>query len=287
MSRKRLQYYLYFALFVFAVVTVALLLVAFSKKPMLEVVFLDVGQGDATLITTYSGTQVLVDGGKYRNLGTSLSRYMGILDRSIDVIVATHPDTDHTGGLVSVSREYDIDLFVSSPLTEGASASRELLANIERQNIEHQILSAGDIIQLESDIILEVLSPPPTLVSSDANEHSLVFRLVYGDTEIMLMGDASVYNEFDILNFFPDNLGVDVLKVGHHGSKTSTAENFVAAVNPDYAIVSAGCDNNFGHPHESVLETLFKHRVEVFDTCTDGDIVFESDGFAWEIEIEK
>jgi competence protein ComEC len=287
MFRNRIQYYLRFVLLVLVIVSIVIAFQAFSQKQSLEIVFIDVGQGDATLITTPAGTQILIDGGKYRNLGSRLSRHMGVFDRSIDVVVATHPDTDHTGGLVPVSQEYDIDLFASSPLTEGASASRELLANIERYNIEHQILSAGDVIHLDSNIALEALSPPPTLVSSDANEHSLVFRLVYGDVKVMLMGDASVYNEFDILNFFPENLDADILKVGHHGSKTSTAENFVEAVDPDYAIVSAGCDNNFGHPHVSVLETLAKYRVEVFDTCTDGDIVFESDGFAWEIKTEK
>jgi competence protein ComEC len=287
MFRDRIQYYLRFVLLVLVIVSIVIAFQAFSQKQSLEIVFIDVGQGDATLVTTPAGTQILIDGGKYRNLGSSLSRHMGVFDRSLDIVVATHPDTDHTGGLVSVVHEYRVDHFYQPEFMDGASAARELLARVSDYDIHAHILYAGDVIHLEENIQLEVLSPPPTINSTDTNEHSLVFRLMYGDTEVMLMGDASVNNEFDILNFFPEKLDADILKVGHHGSKTSTAENFVEAVDPDYAIVSAGCDNNFGHPHPSVLETLAKYRVEVFDTCTDGDIVFESDGFAWEIKTEK
>jgi len=287
MSNNRTQYYLRFVLLVLVVVTVVIVIKTFPRQQSLEIVFLDVGQGDATLITTPGGRQILIDGGKYRNIGTGLSSYMSVFDRSIDVIVATHPDTDHTGGLVAVVDEYTVDAFYHPALVQGASAARELSARVEKKQITSENLSAGDIVELEPGIILEVLSPPPTIVSNEPNEHSLVFRLVYGDISVMLMADASVYNEFDILNFFPEKIEADVLKIGHHGSRTSTAENFVDAVNPDYAVISAGCDNNFGHPHASVMETLFSQQIEIFDTCTDGDVVFTSDGVGWAVKTEK
>src|SRR5690606_34769492 len=124
-------------------------------------------------------------------------------------------------------------------------------------------------------------SPSPYVQSFDANEYSIVMKLVYYDTSVILTGDASKTTEYEISEVFQDQLQSEILKVGHHGSQTSTSINFLEKVQPHYAVISAGCNNRFGHPHADVLSNLFQFGVHILDTCSQGDIVFESNGEEW------
>ena len=268
----------------FCIASIWTSIIAFSSPDSLRVVFLDVGQGDATLITTPNGRQVLIDAGAKNNLGTQLARYMRLTDRSLDLVIMTHPDLDHVGGMVSLIDRYDIDLIMHSGLLAGAPIYAAIAERITQKEIKTITAEAGQIVTLDDGVYLEIYSPYSGFESLEANDFSIIARLIYGDTSIMLMGDATKINEYEIIDTYGEHLQSDILKVGHHGSQTSSSDQFIKTVSPQYAIISAGCNNRFGHPHGQVLATLFTYQVEIFDTCNDGDIIFESEGEIWHIK---
>lgn len=259
--------------------SVSFLISGIQRDDSLRVIFLDVGQGDATLIITPHGRTVLIDAGKYPGLGTSLARYMPLSDRDIDMVIGTHPDLDHIGGLDSIFQEYAVDIFLHSGYIEDSLVYRNLIRQISDTTTRIKTAQAGQRFTLDTDIYLDILSPYPSITFEEKNEHSVIVRLVYGEHQFLLTGDASVHNEQQLIDVYgKDILQSDVLKVGHHGSQTSTAESFIDIVSPTYAIISAGCDNSFGHPHQEVLNRLFAHQIEIGETCRLGDMVFKSDG---------
>lgn len=251
------------------------------ESGVLQVVFLDVGQGDSIFIQTPSGKQILIDAGKYTDIGSLVAPYMSLNDRSLDMIIATHPDVDHIGGFISLVNEYDIDVFVHSGLLAGAREYQELAHTINEHHIPTVVGVSGSRIFLDKNVSLDILSPYPGFYSDEANEYSLVMRLVYGETSLMLTGDATIFNEYDLVSMYGENLESNILKLGHHGSKTSTSELWLDSVHPQSAIISRGCNNRFGHPHNEVVDRITERNIEMFDTCLLGDIVFESDGEIW------
>ena len=269
---------------VLLVVVLLLGIYALSNSTTLQVVFLDVGQGDALLITTPHGRQVLVDAGPSNTLGQTIAPYMSVSDRSLDLVMLTHPDLDHVGGMVSLVDRYDIGMVMHSGLLAGSPVYAAIAERIRQKNIPTMSAEAGQVITLEPGVILEIYSPYPSFESLEPNDYSIVARLVYGTTSVMLTGDATKQIELEVTETFGDRLQSDILKVGHHGSQTSTSDPFVEAVSPQYAVLSYGCNNRFGHPHGEVLATLFSHQIELYDTCNDGDVVFESDGEEWFIK---
>lgn len=250
-----------------------------NQKP--KVIFLDVGQGDSIFITTASGRQVLVDAGKYSNITQKISNYMSVSDRSIDVLIATHPDIDHVAGFETILDEYSIDLFLHSGLLAGAPVYRTIAKKVRENNISAHAVVAGDKIKIDTDMYLEVLSPYTGQKIDEPNDHSVVVRVVYKDKAILLTGDASKITEQNLVSMYGERLESEVLKLGHHGSKTSTDNHFVKTVNPQYGIISASCDNSFGHPHASVLRTLDENEVTELNTCEKEDIVFEFNDGNW------
>lgn len=248
----------------------------------LQIVFLDVGQGDAALIITPNGRTVVIDTGPKNNLGSLIAPHLPISDRDIDLLILTHPDLDHIGGTLSLLKSYDVQNLMHSGLLAGAEMYDAIAQKISRKHIPTVVGNVGQVIQLDKDVYLEVYSPNPTFESFEPNDYSVVTRLVYKDTSVLLTGDAPTTIEHNISEVYGDQLVSDILKIGHHGSLTSTGDFFLELVQPEYAIISAGCNNRFGHPHPDVLSRLFIHDIEIFDTCDDGDIVFESDGEVWE-----
>ena len=253
----------------------------FSQTKNLEIVFLDVGQGDAILITTPNKRQIVIDTGYKWKLGSKLAPYMSFNDRSIDMLIMTHPDIDHVGAVPSLIDRYTIKGIIHSGLLAGSSLYETIGQKVQDKGIPVLSAERGQRIYLDDDVILEIYSPHPDLKSLEANDYSIIARLVYRDNSVLFMGDATKSIESDLVKIYDDTLHSDILKIGHHGSKTSTSEVFLKAINPKYAIISAGCNNRFGHPHTSILEILFRQKVEVFDTCNNGDIVFQSDGNIW------
>ena len=245
----------------------------------LTVNFLDVGQGDAILIETPSGRHMLIDGGVDATILRELGSVLSFFDRTIDIVVATHPDADHVGGLRSVLERYDVAVLMRpGALYEDDSAFASVLAIATQQNVNEVIARRGQVIDFGDGTRLEILFPDRDVSGVASNDASIVARVVFGEHEFLLTGDSPQKIEEYLVTLGPDALASDVLKVGHHGSKTSSSELFLGYVNPTYGVFSRGCDNRYGHPHAEVVSTFAKFEVRTFDTCTDNRIVFASDG---------
>ncbi|MEN9405371.1 MAG: hypothetical protein RLY47_330 [Candidatus Parcubacteria bacterium] len=244
----------------------------------LTVAFLDIGQGDSIFIQSPTGRQVLIDGGIDRDVLAQLASVMPFFDRSIDVVIATHPDKDHIGGLPYVFEQYDIDVVLDPGLeadTEGYDFYADMRAQ-ERDVVYHEA-RRGQVIDLGGGAYLRILYPDKDMDGAETNSASIVAQLVYGETEVMLTGDAPDETETHLVSM-ESHLTSDILKAGHHGSKTSTSQEFLDAVDPDYTIISAGKDNSYGHPHEEVVARLVAASTTILATFEEGTIVFESDG---------
>lgn len=255
------------------------------KTGFLTVAFLNIGQGDAIYIEAPHGNQLLIDGGPGRQILRELGNVMPFSDRTIDAVIATHPDADHIGGLVDVLDNYEVGLFMEPGVTTDSSLYKTLEEKVAREKTENGSLQKiearrGMTIDLGDGVLLQILYPVSDTRGWETNDASIVARLVYGNTEFLLTGDAPVKTERGLMYMGPSfvSLHSDVLKVGHHGSKTSTSPEFVAAVHPEYAVISVGKDNRYGHPTPVVLETLKKENIKILRTDTMGRIIFTSDG---------
>ena len=244
----------------------------------LSVSFLDVGQGDAILVQTPDGFEMLVDGGRDASVLRQLSTKRSFLDREIDVIVSTHPDLDHIGGLVDVLKRYKVQTIVRTENENDKSAAAAFAAAAQKENAEEILADAGQIINLGASTTIQIFSPTGDERQWDSNTSSIVLRVVYGNTSFMLTGDAPSEIEDYLVKTYGTQLDSDVLKLGHHGSKTSTSDLWLDTVTPSYAVVSASIDNRYGHPHQDVMQRVFKRNIQTSHTGTDGTITFESDG---------
>ncbi len=247
-------------------------------NPYLRVHFLDVGQGDAIFIETPSGKQVLVDGGRDRAVLGELTSVMGFFDRDIDLVVGTHPDLDHIGGLIDVFKRYRVSYILTTE-NKGESSAATLYEKL-KQTEGAEILYArrGQEIALDTSTTLRILFPETDPRDMESNMSSIVLQLIYGESTFLLTGDSPKSIEEYLVLVEGENLKSDVLKVGHHGSRTSTSEFFLDEVAPTYAIISAGKDNSYGHPHVEVTDMLFNKRVEMLETAKEGTITLFSDG---------
>jgi len=248
----------------------------------LHVAFLDVGQGDAVLITTPRGQQILVDGGPSpAALTSALGRQMPFWDRSLDLLVLTHPDADHMTGLLEVLDRYHVDGWLDNGQPDPGALSAGCLALLERGAVPRYPVHAGHRLDLGSGIVLEVTHPPPEpMAGTEANDNSnsLVLRLVWAQTEFLLTGDVEAEAE-QLLLASGQPLAADVLKVAHHGSGGSSTAEFLQAVDPDYAVISVGADNRFGHPGQAVLDRLADFGdITTLRTDEQGTIEFVTDG---------
>ena len=259
---------------------------ALARDDRLHVVFFDVGQGDAIFIETPGGRQIVVDGGADAlTLTRLLGERMRFYDRRIDIVAATHPHSDHIGGLAQVLERYDVGAVLERRVEhEGAAYQAWARAmDAERAGGAEAIrASAGQVITLDDDIRLEVLGPPDTLSGdgeSDINDASLVLRLVYGEVSMLLTGDIFAEGERALLRRGAA-LDSDVLKVAHHGSGSSSTAEFLSAVSPAAAVISVGAGNRFGHPDAAVVERLreFVPDDMLLLTSERGTVEFVTDG---------
>lgn len=247
-----------------------------AKDPELRVVFLDIGQGDAIFIEAPNGSQVLIDGGTTSDVLRELSKVMPFWDRSIDLVVATHPHGDHIGGLIDVLERFEVANILETAIKEDTAVVKAYDRAVEKENAEQIPRERGTRVILDSNVVLTILSRE-VVAASDPNDASIVLRLDYGETSFLFTGDATKFVEEELLQFY-DALDIDVLKVGHHGSNTSTSPAFVSATSPDIAVISVGANNTYGHPTQNVLETLAAQNVEVLRTDELGTIQLVSDG---------
>jgi len=250
-----------------------------NQPHYLEVSFLDVGQGDAIFIEAPNHKQILIDGGPDASVLTELGTVMPWYDRSIDMVIATHMDRDHIGGLHDVLLYYDVD-YIGTNGTSGTTSTADTFHElILDENAENSVLRTGKIITIdaEEDIYIEILWPDDAQDYS-TNDGSIVILLVYGQTEFLLTGDISSEIENNIIDISNKDMKADVLKVSHHGSKYSSSSIFLDALDVELAIISVGCDNPYGHPAEVVIDRLYSYAVEYISTCDEGTITLQSDG---------
>ena len=240
----------------------------------LEVYFIDVGQGDATLIRASNGETLLIDGGRSRTRIRDRLNTLGISD--LDAVLATHPDADHIAGLLEVFDLYEIERFYWNGFVHDTQTFDNLMDAAQSEGAEISVATRGDFIPL-GDLSLQVLHP--STLSGDSNVDSIVILLSCGTVEILLTGDAEIPSEEDMLAAGV-LMDVDVLKIGHHGSRTSSSNDFLAITSPEIGIISAGLDNQYGHPHTEVIDRLDTAGVELLYTdISDADdtIVLSSD----------
>ncbi|MDO8561618.1 MAG: MBL fold metallo-hydrolase [bacterium] len=249
-----------------------------ERRGFLTVFFLDIGQGDSILIEAPSGRKVLIDGGQGGVVLRELSKIIPWYDRTIDVVIPTHPDADHIGGLVDVLPRYKVGMIIHSDVEGDTATAAALSDEMAREGAELIIATRGQIVNLGDGAYMEILFPDRSVKSVDTNTGCVVARLVYGKTSFMLPCDAPKEIENYLVRLDGTDLHSDVLKAGHHGSKNSSSELFVGFVNPTYGIFSRGCNNKYGHPAAEVVALFESLGIPTQDTCKDGTITFVSDG---------
>ncbi|MEE8473016.1 MAG: DNA internalization-related competence protein ComEC/Rec2 [Dehalococcoidia bacterium] len=258
----------------------------------LEVSFLDVGQGDAILIQTPSHLQVLVDGGPSpRAIALALGRELPFWDRSLDLLVLTHPEADHLGGLVEVLGRYRVGRVMGPGLPADSSLYREWRRLLDEKGIPYFTARTGQRVELGDGIVLEVLGPSEAIMGRadlGPNDKGVVLRLVKGGVSFLLMGDVGWEGEMDLLSRRA-GLRSTVFKVGHHGSKTSTSPQSLMAVGPQAAVISVGAENTFGHPSPEVVGRLEERLGEdrIFLTSEQGTITLSTDGVELWVKTER
>jgi len=274
-----------------AIVVLLVWVAAFSLPDgKLHVTFLDVGQGDAIFIQTPRDQKILVDGGPSPTiLLAALGRRMPFWERTIELVVLTHPHDDHVSGLIPVLERYKVKAFLDGGQEHPTPAYTQCLEMVQEKGIPYHLARAGMQIQSGKGLQMKVLHPQSELLSgtrSDVNNNSIVLRLVYGRVSFLLAGDVEEEAEWVLLSS-KEGLASTILKSPHHGSDTSLNPKFLEAVNPQLAVIQCGADNKFGHPDPTTLAMLEEHGVTVLRTDQNGTVEVVSDGERYWIKKER
>lgn len=246
-----------------------------------KVHMLNIGQGDSFLIEAADGTQLLLDGGKDATVLSELSNVMSWNDKYIDVVVATHPDADHIGGLLDVLKRYKVGLFLTSDVYADTETYKTLISTVIDKKIPAYYVRQGMNIGLAEDTDFKILFPDRDTHTWETNTASVVARLQIGNRTALFTGDSPISVEKYLAQTIPNDLDVDILKLGHHGSKTSTSAEYLEATTPSLALISAGVHNSYGHPHKEVLDLLKKFNIPYVSTQTVGTYTLQTDGEKW------
>ncbi|MGN1433299.1 MAG: ComEC/Rec2 family competence protein [Ruminococcus sp.] len=243
------------------------------QKGILNIHFLDVGQGDSIFIELPDEKTMLIDAGENYH-GEGIKNYIGDCGYSkIDYLVATHPHADHIGSMSYIVRNMDIGSVYMPKAAANTKTYENLLESISDKGLRITSAKSGLTIAEESDYTINVVAPV-TIDEDNLNNSSAVIKLTYKDNTFLFTGDAEK-KELETITY---DISADVLKVGHHGSTTSTTEEFLNAVNPTYAVISAGENNSYGHPHKETLDLLEEFNCKIYRTDIDKTVVFSSDG---------
>jgi len=281
--RKILSAFLFATFF-----TVAFLPFVNAQRPTMTVHFIDVGQGDCSLIQTPSGKTLLIDGGpedQYYDAGKErVVPYLAALGiKKIDAIVISHAHRDHIGGLPAIISSFPTEKVYDSGYVYPSPIYEKLLRLINKLKITYITVRAGAKIELDPLVEIKVLAPPKNLPWDDPNNNSVVLQVRYKDISFLFTGDIEADAEDSLIRQFRYGLESHILKVPHHGSKTSSTDDFIDAVNPEVAVIQVGRGNRFRHPSDSVLRRYKDFGIKVYRTDLDGNIVVETDGKVYEV----
>jgi len=257
----------------------------------LKVSVLNVGQADATLIQ-YKGQNMLIDTGDVDSRDSLVQQLKERNVKELDAIIITHPHGDHMGGMAALFKAFPIKQIYDNGQVANTVMYRNYLKNIKAKQIPYKVLKKGDSLTLGDDVVFTVLSPGTIFTKENTtgvsesgltNDNSIVCKMTYGKFSMLFTGDAQKEVEQQLLK---EDIKADILKVGHHGSKTSSSDAFVKAVAPKAATISCGVNNSYKFPHEPTLKTLQKYHVDVYRTDRNGVITIKTDGSSYSIEKE-
>jgi len=263
-----------------AVLFISIFWISLQKSTQLKVSFLDVGQGDSILIQTPYKQNVLVDGGQDDSVIYGLSKNIPWWDRTIDLLILTHPHDDHVTGLLDVMKRYDVKKIAYTGVVHTSPNYLAWLKSVQAKKIPIVIIDQPRKIVLGDDCFLDLLYPFDSLLNEEVeniNNSSIVAKLVYKDVKFLLTGDIEKIVEEKLI-VSDINLSAHILKLAHHGSDTSNTEDFLQKVNPDIAVISVGEGNKFGHPNGRIINRLERMGKRFFRTDLDGEVDFVSDG---------
>ncbi len=249
-----------------------------APRDYLQVSFLDVGQGDSILFQTPHGGKILIDGGRDKTVLSRLGRELPIYSKNIELVIATHSDGDHITGLIDVLKKYNVKILLYPLPNATETLSQELMRVAAERNVEVVQVTKPMMIQSDDGVIIKLLFPVTNMDGALPNDASIVSQFIFGENRFMLTGDLPMSGEIYLVRQYGENLKSDVLKLGHHGSDTSTHPDFLQKVQPELAIVSSGRDNSFGHPHRSVLSLLEKFGIKLLRTDELGTINLYTNG---------
>ncbi len=249
-----------------------------QTSEFLSVTFLDIGQGDSILVETPDGVQLLIDGGPDGTVLRRLTEELPWFDRTLDIVLGTHPDKDHIGGLVDVLQRFKVGQIITTENkgeTMVASTFQHALIN---EGVPVMMARASQVYQIGASTTLTIFSPASNPVMLESNTASIVAKLSYGEIDFMLTGDAPSSIEEYLVKTYGSQLQSEVLKLGHHGSKTSSSDMFLDTVKPTHAVVSTAKDNTYGHPFPAVVEAVETRGITLRNTGDIGSIHFQTDG---------
>jgi competence protein ComEC len=259
-----------------------------ANSNLMKIKFLDVGQGDSILIESPTHKKILIDSGPNGNTLTSLGNELGNKfflrnlfsdNYDFEIIIATHDDLDHIGALPLILEKYKVKILLTSTLNSKSEAWQKILEIAKEKKIQIKNIDSVGEINLGDGVIIKILFPTQDMSNvEDGNSASIVTQIINRENKFLLTGDLPITGELYLNLVYGKNLKSDILKLGHHGSETSSHPEFLQNVAPQVAIVSAGKNNSFNHPHKSVLDLLEKFKIKVLETSKEKTILFVSDG---------
>ena len=259
-----------------------------------KIYMLDIGQGDSFLIIAPGGGKMLIDGGKDAQVLTKLSQVLPLGDSNIDVVLATHPDADHIGGLPYVLDRYHVGLFLTSNVFSDTKTVASMYSVLNKKKIPSYYVRHGMHIDFGTDVIspqnhFDILFPDRDTSHWETNSASVVGKLYIGSRTALFTGDSPIAIEKYLIQTIPEILPSDILKLGHHGSKTSNSFEYLKTIHPSLALISAGVDSSYGHPHQETLTSLNTLHIPYISTQTAGTVTLtiSPDSTTWEMKKEK
>lgn len=285
------------AIFLFSAASISLSVLIFFaffrfNDSKLHLVICDVGQGDAIFIRTATQLDILIDGGPDKKVLDCLGKHMPFWDRSLDLVIMTHPDADHSTGLIDVIKRYQVSGFYTQKVPGRTQIFQLLEATLAEKKLSAKYLHKGDVFRDGKDFSMTALWPSVEAIELTdqnsskprLNELSVVELLTYGNFTVLLTGDAGSKVMDQIAG---EARSINILKVPHHGSKTGMSDNFLSSLDPDLAVISVGSKNRYGHPAKASLDLLENHMIKVLRTDLDGEVEIISDGKIWSVKTDK